>query len=384
MTSAIDAEFTARKFEDLFGYAPLGVWSAPGRANLIGEHTDYNAGLVLPFAINRRTFAALGKRTDGTVRVASEGFRGVIEVDFGVETKPTMEGWSAYPLGVVQVLSEVTGHAIEGFDIFLASDVPTGAGLSSSAAIECAVAVALNDIWGAGLSRSDIALAGQRAENTIVGAPTGFMDQFASMFGETDSAIFLDCRSMDVRSVALGLGDYEVLVMDTQEKHSHATGGYASRRKACDSAVEIMGVNTLRDIDLEMLHAAQQKLDEETFRRVRHVVTENLRVEHAVTAFGAGDFAAIGKLFAASHASMRDDFEISTPALDLAVDTAVAAGAAASRMTGGGFGGAAIALVSSANVSEVMAAVNNVFVTAAYQTPLQFTVVPSQGARRDF
>lgn len=383
MAPTIDAAFAARNFEDLYGYSPVGVWSAPGRANLIGEHTDYNAGLVLPFAINRRTFAAIGKRTDGKVRVASKGFHGVIEVDFGPEYTPTIEGWSAYPLGVVQVLSELTGHPVEGFDIYLASDVPTGAGLSSSAAIECAVAVALNDIWGVGLSRSDIALAGQRAENTVVGAPTGFMDQFASMFGEPDSAIFLDCRSMDVRAVPLGLGDFEVLVMDTQEKHSHATGGYASRRKACDSAVEVMGVSTLRDITTDKLDEAQQKLDEETFRRVKHVVTENIRVEGAVAAFGASDFDAIGELFAASHASMRDDFEISTPALDLAVETSLAAGAVASRMTGGGFGGAAIALVASAKVPEVMAAVGDAFTAAGYQPPLQFTVVPSQGARRD-
>lgn len=383
MALTIDAAFAARNFEELYGYSPVGVWSAPGRANLIGEHTDYNAGLVLPFAINRRTFAAIGLRTDGTVRVASEGFHGVIEVDFGVQSTPALEGWSAYPLGVVQVLSELTGHAVEGFDIYLASDVPTGAGLSSSAAIECAVAVALNDIWDAGLSRSDIALAGQRAENTVVGAPTGFMDQFASMFGEPDSAIFLDCRSMDVRAVPLGLGDVEVLVMDTQEKHSHATGGYASRRKACDSAVEAMGVSTLRDITTDMLDEAQQKLDEETFRRVKHVVTENIRVENAVAAFGTSDFEAIGELFAASHASMRDDFEISTPALDLAVESSLAAGAVAARMTGGGFGGAAIALVTSAEVPEVMAAVADAFTAAGYQPPLQFTVVPSQGARRD-
>lgn len=383
MALTIDAAFAARKFEELYGYSPEGVWSAPGRANLIGEHTDYNAGLVLPFAINRRTFAAIGQRTDGTVRVASEGFHGVVEVDFGAQSTPTLEGWSAYPLGVVQVLSELTGHAVEGFDIYLASDVPTGAGLSSSAAIECAVAVALNDIWDAGLSRSDIALAGQRAENTVVGAPTGFMDQFASMFGEPDSAIFLDCRSMDVRAVPLGLGDFEVLVMDTQEKHSHATGGYASRRKACDSAVEVMGVSTLRDITTDMLDEAQQKLDEETFRRVKHVVTENIRVENAVVAFGARDFEAIGELFAASHASMRDDFEISTPALDLAVESSLEAGAVAARMTGGGFGGAAIALVATAQVPEVMSAVAEAFTTAGYQPPLQFTVVPSQGARRD-
>lgn len=381
MSENVSAAYAAEQFTKIYGYEPVGVWSAPGRANLIGEHTDYNAGLVLPFAIDRRTYAAIGLRIDGIVRVSSEGFSNIVEADFSAET--SFLGWSAYPLGVVKVLGEKTGHAVEGFDIHLVSDVPTGAGLSSSAAIECAVAVALDDIWGTQLSKADIALVGQRAENTVVGAPTGFMDQFASMFGETDSAIYLDCRTQEVQSVPLGLGSLKVLVMDTQEKHSHATGGYAARRQACDSAVEIMGVQTLREIDASMLDQAQQLLSEETYRRVRHVVTENDRVSEAVKAFEAGDFTRVGELFARSHMSMRDDFEISTPALDQAVESSLMGGAVASRMTGGGFGGAAIALVEADNVSSVMKVVEEAFVAQGLTAPHQFTVVPSQGARRD-
>ena len=381
MTENVLAAYATKQFTKTYGYEPLGVWSAPGRANLIGEHTDYNAGLVLPFAIDRRTYAAIGLRNDGIIRVSSEGFSHVVEADFSAD--PIFSGWSAYPLGVVKVLSMKTGHPVEGFDILLVSDVPTGAGLSSSAAIECAVAVALNDIWGTQLSKSDIALVGQRAENTVVGAPTGFMDQFASMFGEPDSAIFLDCRTQEVQSVPLGLGNIKVLVMDTQEKHSHATGGYAARRQACDSAVEIMGVKTLRDIDESMLDKAQQLLSEETFRRVKHVVTENVRVSDAVRAFEVGDFTLVGELFSQSHLSMRDDFEISTPALDLAVESSLLGGALASRMTGGGFGGAAIALVEENDVSSVMKAVEEAFIAQGLASPHQFTVVPSQGARKD-
>lgn len=381
MPETVSAAYAAKQFVKTYGYEPIGVWSAPGRANLIGEHTDYNAGLVMPFAIDRRTYAAIGLRTDGIVRVSSEGFSHIVEADFSAET--SFSGWSAYPLGVVKVLSERSGHSVEGFDIQLVSDVPTGAGLSSSAAIECAVAVALNDIWSTQLSKAEIALVGQRAENTVVGAPTGFMDQFASMFGEPDSAIYLDCRSQEVQSVPLRLGSLKVLVMDTQEKHSHATGGYAARRQACDSAVGIMNVQTLRDIDESMLGQAQQLLSEETYRRVKHVVTENVRVRDAVKAFEAGDFTRVGELFAQSHSSMRDDFEISTPALDLAVESAVRGGAVASRMTGGGFGGAAIAIVEEEMVQSVMKTVEDAFVAKGLSAPHQFTVVPSQGARKD-
>lgn len=381
MSGKVFSSYAAQNFAKTYGYEPFGVWSAPGRANLIGEHTDYNAGLVLPFAIDRRTYAAIGLRHDGIVRVSSEGFSNIVEADFSTET--SFSDWSAYPLGVVKVLSEKTGHAVEGFDIHLVSDVPTGAGLSSSAAIECAVAVALNDIWGTQLSKADIALVGQRAENTVVGAPTGYMDQFASMFGEPDSAIYLDCQTQEVHIVPLGLGTLNVLVMDTQEKHSHATGGYAARRQACDSAVEIMGVQTLRDIDESMLTQAKLLLSDETYRRVKHVVTENVRVSEAVKAFESGDFTRVGELFAQSHVSMRDDFEISTPALDLAVDSALSGGAVASRMTGGGFGGAAIALVEEQLVPQVMNAVEESFRAQGLTAPHQFTVVPSQGARKD-
>lgn len=374
-------------FEAVFGRAADGLWSAPGRVNLIGEHTDYNEGFVLPFAIDRRTVVALGVRDDRRVRVASTFADELAEIDLDTLAPDALGGWSAYPLGVAWAFSEFGADlgAVPGVDLFIDSDVPVGAGLSSSAAIESAVALALNDVWRLGLDRRTLARVGQRAENVAVGAPTGIMDQSASLLGQADHAVFLDCRSLESELVPLGLAEagLAILVIDTGVKHSHATGGYGERRAACERGAAALGLSSLRDATVDDLPRAQQLLDDVTFRRIRHVITENQRVLDTVATLRAEGAVAIGELLDASHRSMRDDFEISVPELDLAVESAVAAGALGARMTGGGFGGAAIALVRLGDLSRVQVAVDNAFGEHAFGQPDTFVVTASDGAARN-
>jgi len=378
---------TLESFAEIFGRQADGLWSAPGRVNLIGEHTDYNEGFVLPFAINRRTVVALGLRDDRKARVGSSFADELVEIDLSDLTPDALHGWSAYPLGLAWALTEfgVDLDAVPGFDILIDSNVPVGAGLSSSAAIECAVAVALNDVWRLGLDRPTLARVGQRAENVAVGAPTGIMDQSASLLGETDSAVFLDCRSLHSEVVPLGLeaAGLEVLIIDTGVTHAHATGGYAERRASCEKGARILGVESLRDVSVDDLDRAREVLDDVTFRRVRHVVTEDQRVLDTVRLLREQGPAAIGELLDASHRSMRDDFEISVPELDLAVETAQANGAIGARMTGGGFGGSAIALVPSDALSRVLVAIDGAFAENGFGQPDVFTVSPSEGAKRE-
>jgi galactokinase len=276
------------------------------------------------------------------------------------------------------------GIAVPGLDLLLDSDVPLGAGLSSSHAIECAVITALNELTGAGLGPEDMVLATQRAENDFVGAPTGIMDQSASLRGARGHAVFLDCRDQSVQLVPFDAesAGLVMLVIDTKVSHSHADGGYASRRASCERGAESLGVKALRDVQSSDLPKASSLLDGVTYRRVRHVVTEDERVLQTVKLLDGEGPAAIGALLDASHASMRDDFEISCPELDLAVETARANGAIGARMTGGGFGGAAIALTPEAAEQQVRAAVERAFSGAGYTAPEIFTVTPAAGAKR--
>jgi len=392
VTSAVTQ--AAELLMNVTGQAPIGTWSAPGRVNLIGEHTDYNDGFVLPFAIQQRTHVALGTRADGRIRVVSTFDADAVEVGLAdldalfPANRDDVPEWAAYPLGVAWALLRATGvdpARVTGVDLAIASDVPIGAGLSSSAAIEGAVATALNDTWGLGLDRVTLAQVGRTAENEAVGAPTGIMDQMASMLGRADAAIFLDCRSLDASVVDLGFADagLQLVVIDTGVKHSHATGGYGERRAACERGAAIMGVPALRDVSVDDLPRAAELMDDVTFRRVRHIVTENQRVLDTVETLREQGPRAIGDLLLASHASMRDDFEISVPELDTAVEAAMAAGAIGARMTGGGFGGAAIALVENARVQDVKDAAVTAFAASAFTAPTVFTVSPSAGAGRD-
>ncbi|HCJ49095.1 MAG TPA: galactokinase [Microbacterium sp.] len=381
-------------FSSLNGDEPLGLWSAPGRVNLIGEHTDYNDGFVLPFAIPHRTSVDLGRRDDTRIRVVSTFDPVPVEVAledldalFPARRDEIVE-WARYPLGVAWALLAAAGvdaASVSGVDLAFASDVPVGAGLSSSAAIEGSTASALNDVWGLGLDRVALARAGRTAENEAVGAPTGIMDQMASMLGRPDAGTFLDCRSLEAEVIDLGFtrAGLELLVMDTRVSHAHSTGGYGERRAACERGAAAMGVPALRDVTIDQLPRVAGLVDEVTYRRVRHIVTENQRVLDTVATLREKGPRAIGDLLYASHESMRDDFEISVPELDLAVETALAHGALGARMTGGGFGGAAIALVERGDVDRVDAAVVAAFAAAGHAEPHVFTVQPADGARRD-
>lgn len=374
-------------FENAYGYAPLGIWSAPGRVNLMGEHTDYNEGFVLPFAINRRTVLALGVRDDRILRIASAFADEIVELPISELSPEILHGWSAYPFGVAWALGQFGADlaAVPGVDIFIDSVVPVGAGLSSSAAIESAVALALTDVWQLGFDKRTLARVGQLAENKAVGAPTGIMDQSASLLGQQDSAVFLDCRSLESEIIDLGFAaaGLELLIIDTGVSHSHATGGYADRRASCEAGARALGVSSLRDVSVNDLDRARDILDEETFRRVRHIVTENQRVLDTVRTLRDEGPQAIGDLLDASHISMRDDFEISVPELDLAVETAIANGAIGARMTGGGFGGAAIALIASDAVSRLQVAIDGAFAEHGFGQPVSFTVSAANGAIRE-
>ncbi|MEO8527869.1 MAG: galactokinase [Pseudolysinimonas sp.] len=380
-------------FTAITGRSPDGLWSAPGRVNLIGEHTDYNQGFVLPFAIDRRTVVAAGLREDAVIRVASTFSTGVVELPLAeLDGVRGRMGWADYPLGVAWGLGQsALGRsgadlaAVPGIDLVIDSTVPVGAGLSSSAAIECAVAVALNDLWRLGMSRPALAQVGQLAENEFVGAPTGIMDQSASLLGRPDAAVFLDCRSLEVELVELGLAaaGLTVVVMDTRVTHAHSTGGYGERRASCERGAATLGVSSLREIGIQDLDRARDLLDDVTFRRVRHVVTENQRVLDTVRELRESGPMAIGDLLDASHRSLRDDFEVSVPELDLAVETALENGAIGARMTGGGFGGSAIALAPLDAVSRIQVALDGAFAEHGFGNPEVFTVTPSAGAGRD-
>lgn len=377
---------TVAGFKLKYDREPVGVWSAPGRVNLIGEHTDYNEGFVFPFAINRRTYAALAPRQDDMICVASSFSSEAFQIAIGDIKRDDSNDWAAYPFGVTYAVAKLSGKTqTQGFDIFIDSDVPVGAGLSSSAAIECAVGLALNELWNAGLDKKTLARAGQLGENEIVGAPTGIMDQTASLFGELDQAVFIDCRSLEATPVPLGFADagLELLIIDTKVEHRLVDGGYAARRAACEAGAAAMGVKSLRDLTVADLGRAEELLDALTLRRVRHVVTENARVQETVATLKTSGPKAIGELLYASHESMRDDFEISIDELDTAVETALRHGAIGARMTGGGFGGAAIALTPIDKISEVTLSVLAEFEALGYDKPEIFAVSAAPGAKRE-
>lgn len=378
---------TRAGFAEVFGSAPDGLWSAPGRVNLIGEHTDYNDGFVLPFAIDRRTVVALRERDDRMLRVASAHSGELVELDLAALEPAHLGGWAAYPLGVAWALGRHGADlgAVPGVDLYIDSDVPVGSGLSSSAALECSVALALGDTWHLDVDRMTLAKAGRMAENTVVGVPTGIMDQVASFFGESGSAVFLDCRTLETQQVELGLTEagLRIVVMETAVRHDLADGAYAARRASCESAANTLDVDALRDLTLGALLNARELLDETTFRRARHVVTENQRVLDAVAALREHGPNALGGLLDASHRSLRDDFEVSTPELDLAVETALANGAIGARMTGAGFGGAAIALIPENLESLLRVAIDGAFAEHGFGQPDTFVVTASAGARRD-
>ncbi|GAA1150301.1 galactokinase [Kribbella jejuensis] len=371
-------------FADVFGTAPDGSWRAPGRVNLIGEHTDYNDGVVLPIALPNQIVVTAGRRTDGLVAVASGGHGEVIEFPLDSLAPGSVGDWAAYPAGAAWVLREA-GYPIGGASLHFESDLPSGAGLSSSAALLCATAIALLGLAGEEVDPAEVARLAQRAENQYVGAPVGLMDQTASMCCTAGHALAFDIRSGALDQIpfdpeAEGL---RLLVVDVKAPHRHADGEYAARRQSCEHAAAALGVPALRSVDYAGLDAALARLDDEVDRRrVRHVVTEIKRTEDAIALMRAGRLREVGPLFTASHVSLRDDFEVTVPELDVAVDAALDAGALGARMTGGGFGGCIIALVEASAAESVLAAIEKAFAEHGFAAPSSLAATPSAGASR--
>ncbi|MGA8117246.1 MAG: galactokinase [Actinocatenispora sp.] len=367
---------------ELFDGEPDGVWFAPGRVNLIGEHTDYNDGFVLPFALAQRT-TVTARRLDRRRWTVRSGLTGET-VEFGEDDlKPgAVTGWAAYVAGVVWVLRDV-GHPVAGAQLSIESDVPLGAGLSSSAALECAVLETLVGLSGVDIPTAERPRLAQRAENDYAGMPCGILDQSAAVLCQAGNALFLDCRDLRAEQVPLDLAadGLTVLVIDTRAPHRHTDGEYAVRRASCEEAARALGVPALRDIGVDDLAGALAALpDDTTRRRVRHVVTENQRVLDTVALLRSGEMRAIGPLLTGSHASMRDDYEITVPQVDTAVQVALRAGAYGARMTGGGFGGCVLALVDADAAERVADAVRTAFATAGFAAPACFRAQPSPGS----
>jgi len=368
----------ARSFEELFGRKPEVISEAPGRVNLIGEHIDYSEGFVLPFAIADRTYAAIASRTDGLVRIASHQRKEkIFSIDIH-DVKPGSKGdWEKYILGVIWSLG-----ITDGLDILVDGSVPAGAGLSSSAALECSVAVALNQLCSLNKSLQELARATQKAENDYVGVPCGIMDQSVSLMAQAGSALLLDCRDLSTELIPFNVADagIELLIIDTQAHHALVDGGYAERRASCESVAAKLNIPSMRHLTLEVLTANKEKLSDTEFIRARHAVTEIARVRNAVIALRASDFVALGALINQSHNSLRDDYTVSCPELDVAVDASLAAGALGARMVGGGFGGSAIALIQADAVAQTREAVTKAFESHGFKKPRFFTSLPSAGA----
>jgi galactokinase len=367
-----------KKFLETFGAEPDLVAAAPGRVNLIGEHIDYSDGFVLPFAIKDRTLVAARKRNDSTIRIASAQRRNkIVTVDIS-KVKPGLKGeWERYALGVLWALG-----VKDGVDLLIDGHVPLGAGLSSSAALECSVATAMNHLFDLGFNLEELARLTQKAENQYVGVPCGIMDQSVSLMATQGSALLLDCRDLTTKNIPFDVASsgLELLIIDTQAHHALTDGGYAERRASCESVVAKLGITSLRELSMEQLENSRGLLTETEFIRARHAVTEMKRVLECVTALSNSGFEKVGQLINQSHASLRDDYTVSCPELDTAVEAALAAGALGSRMVGGGFGGSAIALIQASKTSETIKAVEKAFASKGFKAPRFFTSLPSQGA----
>jgi galactokinase len=381
------ARTLASAFQAELGVDPEGVWSAPGRVNLIGEHTDYNAGLALPFGIQQRVLCAVRRRADERLRLISRdaGRRELLLSSVG---PGQVSGWPAYVAGVAWAL-QLDGATPSGLDVMIESDVPMGAGLSSSAALECASIAALAELWEHHRSALELARLAQRAEVEIAGVPCGLMDQLASMCAAEGHVLAVDFRALSVEPVPFELerAGLALLVIDTRAPHALLDGAYAERRRACLEAAQRLGLESLRDADA----AALAPLDAHPVlrKRARHVISENARVLDSLSLLRAaldpeqaGRLAELGPLLHGSHASLRDDFEVTVPHLDVAAEAAEGAGALGARMVGGGFGGSVLALIASQDSERVPVAVAAAFATRGWQAPRFFEAQPGSGAAR--
>lgn len=365
-------------FLEIFGHKAEVLAEAPGRVNLIGEHIDYSEGFVLPFAIADRTFAAIARNNDGLVRIASQQRKNRI---FTIDIKDVQPGsageWEKYVLGVIWTMGVTSG-----VDILVDGHVPSGAGLSSSAALECSVAVGLNTLFNLGKSLEDMARATQKAENDYVGMPCGIMDQSVSLMGREGSALLLDCRDLTTESVPFDVASagLELLIIDTQAHHALVDGGYAERRASCESVAAKFGIPSMRHLTMDVLDARKSEITETEYIRARHAVTEIQRVKDAVTALRTNDFVTLGHLINESHNSLRDDYTVSCVELDEAVDASRRAGALGARMVGGGFGGSAIALIKADQIESTKDAIRSAYAAKGFKAPRFFTSLPSAGA----
>ena len=380
----MDIETLKRDFRAVYRQDPQ-VFRAPGRVNLIGEHTDYNEGFVMPAAIGFYTSAAIAPRSDTKVNVRSQSFEGAVSFDIGDDLRPK-HNWSDYVVGVIDQVKR-SGERLRGLDILIQGDVPIGAGLSSSAAIEVAVGFALLNAEHATIDRVRLALLCQRAENEFVGMRCGIMDQFISCNGQRNHALMLDCRNLQFKLLPISPGA-SIVICNTMVKHQHASGEYNQRRADCEQGVKILqkcvpGIRSLRDVSVEQLERHREMLPPVIYRRCRHVVTENARVESAAEKLQKNDLRAFGGLMAKSHMSLRDDYEVSCRELDVMVEIATAqAGVFGARMTGGGFGGCTINLVASEHVEAFRKRVAAEYERAIGLKPDVYITSAADGAAR--
>jgi galactokinase len=384
----VDVARLRAEFHALYA-AEAAVFSAPGRVNLIGEHTDYNDGFVLPMAIERRTYVAGAPNGSARLRVSSLTLGQRCELDLQRPGPKRRGSWLDFVEGTAQALL-ARGLPVVGCDLLIDSDVPTGAGVSASAALELSLGLALCTLGGsAAPDRVQLALAGQAAEHEYVGTLCGIMDQYIAALAEQDAALLIDCRSLQTTSVPVRLGDVSVLVCDTRVKHQLSSSEYNLRRAECGQAREILaislpGLGSLRDVSRADFERLQMQLPDVLRRRCRHVVTENERTLAAADALRAGELGTLGKLLGESHASLRDDYQVSCLELDVAVERASSeAGVYGSRMTGGGFGGCTVSLVDNAAVEAVKSAIRAAFAARGWREPELFTSRACQGVRRE-
>jgi galactokinase len=366
-----------------FGQEPGLTVQAPGRVNLIGEHTDYNDGFVLPAAINYSTWIAASTRNDRELHVVARDFdsqRVVVHLDAPMCQDPTAP-WSDYLRGVVQELQK-RGYRLSGGNLLVAGNVPAGAGLSSSASLEVALVRALTELSDEAIDPTEAALVGQAAENNFVGCNCGIMDQLISARGKESSALLIDCQDLSTRCVSIPR-DWEILIVHSGVKRGLVESEYNQRRTQCETAAAFFGQQTLRGVDLEQLLAAEDKLDELSFRRARHVLTENKRTLLAAEALSSGDMPTLARVMAESHLSMRDDFSITTPAIDRLVEILQKAGEGrvGARMTGGGFGGCVVSIAPAVMIPQLMRAVEQYYQVDTGCIP---TLIPAKASKGAF
>ncbi len=373
---------TGSVFAEAFGKKAEHFFQAPGRVNLIGEHTDYNDGFVMPCAIDYGTVVAASSRDDNKVVLIAcdyDNSRTEFDLDQPLEKQEGNTFWSNYVRGMVQAF-QTAGHTLKGMNMVISGNVPQGAGLSSSASLETVTGLTLSTLSGFTVTKSELALAGQSSENNFVGSNTGIMDQMISAAGEKDHALLLDCRSLSTQAVDIPAGT-AVVIINSNVKRGLVDSEYNTRRQQCEEAARIMGVPALRDADMSLLNDFASQMDAVTFNRARHVITENKRTLEACEALRAGDLGKMGTLMAESHVSMRDDFEITVPAIDALVEmvgNVITDGGV--RMTGGGFGGCIVALVPECDIDAIKTTVTEQYPSVSGLNATIYVCKASNGA----